>query len=82
MGSWGGFVFLNPDPAAESLESFLGVLPELFARWPLEHRYVRAHVTKVVNANYRENYPRLVTIKSKYDPTNLFRLNANVQPNA
>ncbi len=33
-----------------------------------------------VNANYRENYPRLVEIKKKYDPTNLFRLNANVQP--
>lgn len=33
-----------------------------------------------IDANYRENYPRLVTIKNKYDPTNLFRLNANVQP--
>ena len=33
-----------------------------------------------VHANYRENYPRLVEIKSRYDPDNLFRLNANVQP--
>ncbi len=33
-----------------------------------------------INANYRENYRRLVTIKNKYDPKNLFRLNANVQP--
>jgi FAD/FMN-containing dehydrogenase len=30
--------------------------------------------------NYGENYPRLVEIKNKYDPTNLFRLNANIQP--
>jgi hypothetical protein len=33
-----------------------------------------------INANYRGNYARLVAIKKKYDPTNLFRMNANVQP--
>jgi FAD/FMN-containing dehydrogenase len=33
-----------------------------------------------VHANYQGNFPRLVELKKRYDPTNLFRLNANVQP--
>jgi FAD/FMN-containing dehydrogenase len=33
-----------------------------------------------INANYGKNYPRLVALKNTYDPTNLFRLNANVKP--
>ncbi len=33
-----------------------------------------------VKASYRENYPRLATIKKKYDPTNFFRVNQNIAP--
>ena len=33
-----------------------------------------------VKAAYGENYDRLVTLKRKYDPNNLFRLNQNVRP--
>ena len=32
-----------------------------------------------VNRTYRENFPRLLKIKQQYDPTNLFRLNANIR---
>jgi hypothetical protein len=35
---------------------------------------------ETLNANYQGNYKRLVAVKNKYDPTNLFRLNANVVP--
>ena len=31
-------------------------------------------------AAYGANYGRLAALKSKYDPTNFFRLNHNVQP--
>jgi len=35
-----------------------------------------------VKASYRDNYERLVSIKNKYDPTNLFRVNQNIRPSA
>ncbi len=35
-----------------------------------------------VQAAYRDNYDRLVTVKDKYDPRNLFHLNQNIQPSA
>ena len=53
VGTWGGFVFINPDPDAEPLEDFLGELPEQFERWKLEDRYIQGHVQKVIRANWK-----------------------------
>ena len=33
-----------------------------------------------IKATYGDNYERLVEVKTKYDPTNLFRVNQNIQP--
>jgi FAD/FMN-containing dehydrogenase len=36
---------------------------------------------ELVRASYgAANYERLVALKTKYDPTNLFRLNQNIKP--
>lgn len=34
---------------------------------------------KIRHGNYQGNFARLLEIKKKYDPTNLFRLNANIK---
>jgi FAD binding domain/Berberine and berberine like len=59
---------------------------ELFAAW-------EPHLPRAVYVNdlgdegeeraqsaYGENYARLVALKTKYDPTNFFRLNQNIKP--
>ena len=33
-----------------------------------------------IKASYKNNYDRLVKIKTKYDPNNLFRVNQNIKP--
>jgi hypothetical protein len=55
---------------------------EPFTRGFYVNDLAREATSKDINANWRGNYSRLVAIKKTYDPTNLFRLNANVQPNA
>jgi FAD/FMN-containing dehydrogenase len=38
------------------------------------------HNIASIKDNYRRNHDRLVAVKNKYDPKNLFRMNANVKP--
>jgi phenylpropionate dioxygenase-like ring-hydroxylating dioxygenase large terminal subunit len=53
-GTWGGFVFINPDPNCETLEEFLGELPEyLDAVDKFRDRWKQAHVQAVLPCNWK-----------------------------
>jgi phenylpropionate dioxygenase-like ring-hydroxylating dioxygenase large terminal subunit len=53
VAAWGGFIFVNLDPAARPLTEFLGDLVDHFTRWPLEERVKTVHVAKVMPANWK-----------------------------
>jgi phenylpropionate dioxygenase-like ring-hydroxylating dioxygenase large terminal subunit len=53
VGTWGGFVFVNPDTGAAPLEEHLEDLPWHFAEWPLEDRYLGAHIVRVMPCNWK-----------------------------
>jgi nitrite reductase/ring-hydroxylating ferredoxin subunit len=53
VATWGGFVFVNLDPEAPSFEEYLEALPWHFADWPLEERYLTAHVVRIMPCNWK-----------------------------
>jgi len=53
VGRWGGFVFINMDPGSESLESFLGPLPDLLAPYGFEKMRFRSYRTVIIPANWK-----------------------------
>jgi phenylpropionate dioxygenase-like ring-hydroxylating dioxygenase large terminal subunit len=53
VATWGGFVFVNLDPDAAPLEEYLEELPWHFTTWPLEERYVSAHVVRIMPCNWK-----------------------------
>jgi hypothetical protein len=69
----------NTAPHIEATRRYWKTL-EPFTRGFYVNDMAREVTAKDINDNYRGNFEKLVALKAKYDPTNLFRLNANVQP--
>ncbi len=75
IGSWDRS---HNDENVKTARAFWGGL-EPFTR----NYYVNTDVyegEQRLRATYGDNYPRLVKLKDRYDPANLFRLNANIKP--
>lgn len=69
----------DPSPHIEAARTYWNTL-QPFTGGFYVNDMAREVTAKDINENYRGNYPRLVALKTKYDPTNLFRLNANITP--
>ncbi len=72
-------------PLAESPEQHVAYIREEWKAFePFTDGWYANEVTnessRVVGGNYQGNHARLVQVKNRYDPGNLFRLNANVLP--
>jgi phenylpropionate dioxygenase-like ring-hydroxylating dioxygenase large terminal subunit len=53
VATWGGFVFINPNPGAEPFEDFARGLDRFFAPYQYAERYTAAHVVKVIDCNWK-----------------------------
>jgi hypothetical protein len=76
---------IDPDPGkAEALKTWGRAYWQAVHPFNLEGAYVNFmmddEVGGRVQAAYGANYERLTSIKAKYDPQNLFRVNQNIQP--
>jgi FAD/FMN-containing dehydrogenase len=79
-------VGVDPDPA-----KMQGIIPWVKNYWETVHphsaggayvNFMMDEGQERVQATYRDNYDRLLTIKNKYDPANLFHVNQNIRPTA
>ena len=53
VDAWQGFVFVNFDADCEPLDVYLENLPEHFAHFPLEDRFIAIHVERTMPANWK-----------------------------
>jgi FAD/FMN-containing dehydrogenase len=72
------------DPADDALHTaWAGGVAGAIAPWATAGAYINylgADGTAQARASYGTNYPRLVDVKRRYDPHNVFRLNHNIGP--
>jgi FAD/FMN-containing dehydrogenase len=77
-------VGVDPDPAnKEKITSWTKKYWEALHPYSAGGAYVNFMMDEGeerIKATYGDNYGRLVTIKNKYDPNNLFRVNQNIKP--
>lgn len=53
LETWGGNIFINPDPNAGPLADALGPLIRHFEKWPIEDRYTAQRVLIYVDCNWK-----------------------------
>lgn len=53
VGLWGGFVYINPDPQAESLDDYLAPVPEFINPFELEKMRYRWYVSVKLPCNWK-----------------------------
>jgi FAD/FMN-containing dehydrogenase len=77
---------IDPDPSkAGALKAWAKAYWEAIHPYTMGGAYVNFMMEEGedrVKATYGDNYERLVEVKNKYDPTNLFRVNQNIRPTA
>ena len=77
-------VGVDPDPAnAQKISTWCKEYWEALHPFSAGGAYVNFMMDEGqerVQATYRDNYPRLVEIKNRYDPGNLFKVNQNIRP--
>ena len=78
---------IDPDPKkAESLKAWGRSYWKAVHPFNMDGGYVNFmmddEVAGRLQASYGDNYSRLAMVKAKYDPTNLFRVNQNIEPAA
>ncbi len=80
----GVFVGVDADPAnAEKITAWAKSYQEALHPYSSGGAYTNFMMDEGqerVRDSYRQNYDRLVEIKTKYDPGNLFRVNQNIKP--